>query len=254
MADAACATQTPAETATNEAPPRAAAPAQTARLQREPTVHAAAEVVRCQLGAYTEVGPHWRLQDSSLGDYSYCAGHGGTVIYTEVGRFANLASGVAVNPGNHPVERVTQHHCTYRRRMYGFAENDDEAFFAWRRGHRCVIGHDTWMGWGASVMAGVTIGTGAVIGAGSVVTHDVPPYAVAVGVPARVIRKRFADDVIAALLQIAWWDWDRDTLEARFDDLSSTDVREFVNKYKHGIKAEKHAAPESGQARRPGGV
>jgi phosphonate metabolism protein (transferase hexapeptide repeat family) len=135
---------------------------------------------------------------------------------------------VRINPGNHPMGRVTQHHMTYRRTQYGFGP-DDAAFFDWRRAHRCTIGHDVWIGHGAIIMPGVSIGTGAVIGSGAVVTHDIPDYTIAVGVSARPLRLRFSEEIVAKLLQIAWWDWDRATLEARFDDL--LDVEGFVRKY-----------------------
>lgn len=78
-----------------------------------------------------------------------------------------------------------------------------------------VIGNAVWIGDSVIVLPGVTIGNGAVIGAGSVVTKPVPPYAVAVGNPARVIKKRFSDDMIALLEQVAWWEWDPTTLRAR---------------------------------------
>jgi serine acetyltransferase len=92
-----------------------------------------------------------------------------------------------------------------------------------------IIGHDTWLGHNAIVMPGVTVGAGAVVGSGALVTKDVPPYTIVAGVPARPIRQRFPDDVAEKLLQIAWWNWDRATLEARFDDLM--DVQRFVEKY-----------------------
>ena len=78
----------------------------------------------------------------------------------------------------------------------------------------------TMYGWGTppSSCRGVTIGTGAVVGSQAVVTKDVAPYEVVVGVPAKPIRTRFAPDVIEKLLAIAWWDWDRPTLEERFKD------------------------------------
>jgi phosphonate metabolism protein (transferase hexapeptide repeat family) len=126
------------------------------------------------------------------------------------------------------MDRVTQHHMTYRRAQYGFGPNDD-AFFDWRRAHRCVVGHDVWIGHGALVMPGVTIGIGAVVGAGAVVTKDVAPYTIVGGVPTRVIRLRFSEPIIKQLLAIAWWDWDRATLAARFDELC--DVESFVAQY-----------------------
>lgn len=70
-----------------------------------------------------------------------------------------------------------------------------------------TIADDVWIGRHAAIMPGVTIGSGAVIAAGAVVTHAVPPYAIVAGVPARLVRLRFAQDVIDQLLQIAWWNW-----------------------------------------------
>jgi phosphonate metabolism protein (transferase hexapeptide repeat family) len=167
------------------------------------------------------------MAESSFGDYSYCAGDN-QIIYTTIGRFCSIASHVRINPGNHPMERATQHHMTYRRAQYGFGP-DDAAFFDWRRSHRCTVGHDVWIGHGAIIMPGVSVGTGAVVGAGAVVTHNVPPYTIAVGVPARPLRLRFREDLVAKLLELAWWEWDRATLEARFDDL--LDVEGLVRKY-----------------------
>jgi phosphonate metabolism protein (transferase hexapeptide repeat family) len=166
--------------------------------------------------------------DSSFGDYSYTAGNV-QIIYAEVGKYCSIANSVRINPGNHPQWRVTQHHMTYRRKQYRLGETDDLEFFQWRKDHNCVIGHDVWIGHGAVIMPGVKIGTGAVIGSGAVVTKNVGPYQVAVGVAAQVIKQRFPDDVIERLLESKWWDWDRATLEERFEDLLQLDV--FLSKY-----------------------
>lgn len=197
-------------------------------LSEEPTIHPDCLIVDSTVGAWTELGRGTLLIESTFGDYSYTAGPA-DIIYTDVGKFCSIAAYVRINPGNHPMGRVTQHHMTYRRVKFGFAETDDDAFFNWRRAHRCTIGHDVWIGHGATIMPGVTIGHGAVIGAGAVVTRDIAPYTVAVGVPARPLRKRFSEATIAALLRIAWWDWDRATLAARFHELN--DVPAFIARY-----------------------
>jgi phosphonate metabolism protein (transferase hexapeptide repeat family) len=188
-----------------------------------------ASVTDSTIGAYTDIGPGWSVIDSTLGDYSYLAGSDGVVIYTSIGRFCSIASHVAINPGDHPMTRVTQHHCTYRRRRYGFGHEDDREVFEWRRRRSCRIGHDVWIGHGAKIMAGVTVGTGAVVGAGAVVTRDVLPYEVVAGVPARPLRMRFPDEVVDRLRRIAWWNWDRATLEERFADFY--DLDRFIERY-----------------------
>jgi acetyltransferase-like isoleucine patch superfamily enzyme len=75
------------------------------------------------------------------------------------------------------------------------------------RGERLVIGDDVWIGHGATILGSITVGTGSIVGARALVVADVPPYSVVGGVPARVLRKRFEDDVAARLLRVAWWDW-----------------------------------------------
>lgn len=70
-----------------------------------------------------------------------------------------------------------------------------------------VIGHDVWLGYRATLLAGVTVGSGAVVAADSVVTHDVPPYAVVAGNPARIIRHRLSEADCERMLKLAWWDW-----------------------------------------------
>ena len=94
---------------------------------------------------------------------------------------------------------------------------------------RSVIGNDVFIGANVTVLDGVTIGDGAVIGAGAVVTKDSPPYAVAVGVPARVSKYRFDCETIDQLLQIRWWDKDSQVLEDIAGSFDST--KEFIKKY-----------------------
>jgi phosphonate metabolism protein (transferase hexapeptide repeat family) len=194
-----------------------------------PNIHPTAVVTASTIGIYTDIGPNWTLLESTLGDYSYLAGSDGVVNYTEIGKFCSIASHVAINPGNHPMHRVTQHHCTYRRRRYGFSPTDDDEIIQWRRENSCRIDHDVWIGTGAKVMAGVHVKTGAVVAAGAVVTKDVDPYHMVAGVPALFRRTRFDADTVTKLLRIAWWEWDRRTLEQRFDHFR--DLASFLEHY-----------------------
>ncbi len=196
-------------------------------LSEEPTIHRNVRLSDTSLGPWTEIGPDSWLAESELGAYSYLAG-ANQIIYSTIGRFCSIAALVRINPGNHPLDRVTQHHLTYRRSQYGFGP-DDTGFFQWRRDHHCTIGHDVWIGHGGVIMPGVTVGTGAVVGSGAVVTRDVEPYTIVAGVPARPIRPRFPAPIAEALLRSAWWEWDHATLTERFDDL--LDVERFVERY-----------------------
>ncbi|WP_282935206.1 DapH/DapD/GlmU-related protein [Paenibacillus sp. RC67] len=197
-------------------------------LSYEPAVHASSHILNSYADEWTSIGPNNNLIDSRIGAYTYTMDDV-TINYAEVGKFTSIASHVCINPVDHPMDRVTQHHMTYRCVAFGFAATDDADIFEWRKGNRVTIGHDVWIGHGAIVMKGVHIGTGAVVGSGAIVTKDIEPYTIVVGVPARPIKKRFSQDIIDALLQIAWWDWPRDLLEERFFELN--DVAGFVKKY-----------------------
>jgi hypothetical protein len=198
------------------------------KLSEKPFIHPSAFIQGSRIGAWTEIGENTQIIESFFGDYSYDAGNV-SIIYSDIGKFCSIASHVRINPGNHPMERVTQHHMTYRRAQFRFKDTDDEDFFNGRRNKKCIIGHDVWIGHAAIIMPGVKIGTGAVIGSGAVVTKDVGEYEIAVGVPAKVIKKRFDDRTKEKLLKIKWWDWDRKTLEERFDDFYNLDL--FLKKY-----------------------
>jgi virginiamycin A acetyltransferase len=87
-----------------------------------------------------------------------------------------------------------------------------------------VIGNDVWIGYEALIMPGVKIGNGAIVAARAVVAHDVPAYSIVAGNPARVVKKRFADDVIAALEAIAWWDWPIEKITENLRLIVSADI------------------------------
>lgn len=202
------------------------------RLGLDPLVHATATVSESRLGIYTEVGPRTRIASSELGDYSYIV-NDGDIINSRIGKFCSLAAMVRINPGNHPMQRASQHHFTYRSRQFGMGPEDPEVFAA-RRERGVVMGHDVWIGHGAVVLPGVTIGSGAVVGAGAVVSKDVAAYTLVAGVPAKPIRRRFSEAIEAALLRIAWWDWSHEKLSAALPDFRRLSIDQFVEKYQFG--------------------
>lgn len=204
-------------------------------LRPEPMIHPSARIRDSTLGSWTRIGREVRIQDSEMGEYSYIVHHG-SMAHTTVGKFCSIAAFVRLNPGNHPTDRPTQHHMTYRRQRYGFDDTDDEDVFAWRRDHPVEIGHDVWVGHGAVVLPGVTVGNGAVVGAGAVVTHDVEPYTVVGGVPADEIGRRFSPEIAAQLEATGWWDWPRETIAERFEAFCG-DVETFLDAYGPGSES-----------------
>lgn len=131
-----------------------------------------------------------------------------------VGRYTSIASDVEVFGERHPSEWVTQSMVTYDFGYAGIRAGHEDfggglpepAAVVDRHGGDVTIGHDVWIGRHVQIARGVVIGHGAVVGAGAVVTRDVAPYTVVGGVPAVVIRRRFADGVGERLLASAWWE------------------------------------------------
>jgi probable biosynthetic protein (TIGR04098 family) len=139
-----------------------------------------------------------------------------------IGRYCSIAAGATfILGGDHKTHHVT----TFPLGLP--ARNLKAVDLPLSRGD-IVIGSDVWIAANATVISGVTVGDGAVVGAGSVVIHDVPPYAIVFGNPARVIAKRFPDDVVAELMNLRWWDLDPEQVRSLQPLLQSSDVPAFL--------------------------
>ena len=199
-------------------------------LGADPFVDPTAFVRDSRLGRYTEVGARTKVVETTMDDYSYVV-NDSDIIYTTIGKFCSIAAHTRINPGNHPMQRATQAHFTYRSSAYFEGESDDAAFFDWRRSTPVTIGHDVWIGHGAIILPGRTIGTGAVVAGGAIVTKDVAPYAIVAGNPARKVRDRFPPDIAERLMRLGWQDWDHDRLRAALGDFRGLSVEAFLEKH-----------------------
>lgn len=148
------------------------------------------------------------IVNTTFGRYSFC-GYDCTIVNCDIGAFCSIASNVKVGGAKHPMEWVSMSPV--------FSSNIDSvkkkfSYHTLSSEKRTVIGNDVWIGENVLIKAGVTIGDGAVVGMGSVVTKDVPPFAIAVGCPAKIVKKRFSDDIILKLSQLKWWEYDEEQL------------------------------------------
>ncbi len=145
----------------------------------------------------------------------------------KIGHFCSIAPGVAIlcHVG-HPTDLPSTF--PFRSRLFGRKHSIGASADSVTRGS-VSIGDDVWVGQGAIILSGVTIGIGAVIGAGAVVTKNIPPYAIAAGNPAEIIRMRFEDDLIAQLMETAWWELPDSSLLRLEQVLYQPDIKRFVD-------------------------
>ena len=139
----------------------------------------------------------------------------------KIGRFCSIACGAKFlfTSANHAMRSLSTYPFPIFFEEWGL--DVKEITNAWDNKGGIVIGNDVWIGFEAVILSGVTIGDGAVIGTRAVVTKDVPPYTIAGGVPAKLIRKRFSDDVISELLKIQWWNWSENRIRKNMEAIQS---------------------------------
>ncbi|NKF21408.1 CatB-related O-acetyltransferase [Solimonas marina] len=171
-----------------------------------------------------------RLKDCQVGAFAFFNAAGDTSVYrTRLGRYSQIGEGSVIGPPEHPTDWFSSHPYAFTRPRYmpgiyllpdferlAPGELEDPGFVA-TVPNLTVIGHEAYIGAGTFIKRGVTIGDGALIGARSVVTRDVPPYAVMVGSPARLLRLRFAEKFVERFLKLQWWRYDLAPFKQRVD-------------------------------------
>jgi acetyltransferase-like isoleucine patch superfamily enzyme len=161
-----------------------------------------------------------------IGDHTYgrpkvvSRGEGASL---KIGKYCSIATRVTIFLGSeHRVDWVS---------TYPFSFLWEEAKTI--QGHPAtkgdvVIGNDVWIGHGVTILSGVSVGDGAAIGACSLVTKDIPSYAIVAGNPAQIVRYRFQEETVKALLKIRWWDWPDQKVRDHIHSICSPSVDKFV--------------------------
>lgn len=168
----------------------------------------------------------------TLGEGSYLVQgtleFGGPQCHVLIGKYSSVAHGIKFIAGlNHDSSSVSTY--PFQEVFEKMLEKNAELH---PQCNHCqiIIGNDVWIGAYATIMGGVKIGNGAVIGAGAVVAKDVPPYAVVVGNPARVIKYRFDEATIEWLQKLRWWNWTPEKIKACWPEMENMEA--FKEKYR----------------------
>ncbi|HAZ05149.1 CatB-related O-acetyltransferase [Acetobacterium wieringae] len=136
-----------------------------------------------------------------------------------IGKFCSIACGAkfVFTSANHTLKSLSTYPFPLFWEEYGLEQK--AVTQAWDKKGDIVIGNDVWIGYEAVIMSGVHIGDGAIIGTRAVVTKDVEPYTIVGGVPAKLIKKRFDDETIKRLQSLCWWDWNKQQLREKLNDI-----------------------------------
>ena len=178
------------------------------------------------IGKNVRFYPPFRIHDSQIGDYTYISMNA-FISNTLVGKFCSIGPNLVCGWGVHPIDGISTSPMFYStKKQNGMTFSKDDKI---KEEVPITIGNDVFIGANVTILDGVTIGDGAIIGAGAVVSKDIPPYAIAVGCPIRILRYRFDDKTITKIRRIEWWNFDDEKLK----DVEQMffDVEDFINKY-----------------------
>ena len=162
----------------------------------------------CRLDSTSRVCSKSELNMVEMGKYSYI-GNDCFMVNVKIGSFCSIADRVCIGGASHPLERVSSSP-VFHEGSNVMGKNFQK--FSYQHTPKTIIENDVWIGIGSIIKAGVTIHNGAVVGAGSVVTHDVPAYEIWAGNPARLIRRRFDQNVAREMENLSWWNWSEEQI------------------------------------------
>lgn len=185
-------------------------------------------VENCNFSEFVQIQRNNYIIHTNFGKHSY-TGMNTVIMHTDIGKFCSISWSVTIGPGEHDYNNTTSHSFLYNN--FNKLRSIDSPKYN-RFIKPCVIGNDVWIGCNATVLRGVTVGHGAVIAANAVVTKDVPPYAIVGGVPAKILKYRFSEDIIKALLKLEWWNLSDLTIRNNFNFFNSDPSLESIKKFR----------------------
>ncbi len=174
-----------------------------------------------------------KLDHSVVGDYTYIC-HNTKVVYAKIGKYCSIAENSYIGLPSHPLTFISSSPI--------FISPINATGYSWtikqvpfNEYKEVKIGNDVWIGANVLIVGGVSIGDGAVIGAGAIVTKDVAPYAIVGGIPAKIIRYRFPNDIIQRLLELKWWDKSEHILKRNMSAFQSNIIEDSILKLTENI-------------------
>jgi acetyltransferase-like isoleucine patch superfamily enzyme len=151
-----------------------------------------------------------KIYNSTIDSFSYI-GPKTEIVYSDIGKFCSIANNCSIGLASHSLNNIsTSPIFTSKKSGTGYSWS---TFNTYEESHRVNIGNDVWIGTKSIIMGGIKIGDGAIIGAGAIVTKDVPSYSIVAGIPAKVIKYRFDEQIIQKMLELQWWNASEDFLK-----------------------------------------
>lgn len=157
----------------------------------------------CEIGKNVLIG-----KNSEIGDNTYISSNSTIDSNVHIGKYCSIASNVLIAPGVHQYNYVTTHPILFNKYWRSKLKIIEHEIYDKKIGQEndnTYIGNDVWIATSAIIMRGVRIGNGAIIGAGAIVTKDVEPYSIVVGIPAKHIKYRFKENEINEIEKSEWW-------------------------------------------------